>query len=83
MVDLDDASNCIGDGQCAAGNAVEGPDGRVHVLLRMPVHLPESKVDLNHACMLTWAPGPTRLARYQSYPTTRSCTKTIALTSSL
>ena len=51
-----------------AGNAVEGPDGRVHVLLRMPVHLPESKVDLNHACLLTWAPGPTRQARYHTHP---------------
>ena len=51
-------------GKCeVAGNAVEGPDGRVHVLLRVPIGLPGNKIDLNHACLLTWAPGPTRLAR--------------------
>ena len=45
-----------------AGNAVEGADGHVHVLLRVPVSLPGGERDLNHACLLTWTP-PAHLGR--------------------
>ena len=37
-----------------AGNAVEGVNGDIHVLLRMPVALYGGGISLNHACLLTW-----------------------------
>lgn len=35
-----------------AGNAVEGNDGRVQLLMRMPLPNTSGGIDLNHACLL-------------------------------
>lgn len=48
---------CIATLGWLAGNAIEGVNGEIHVLLRVPVVLPGGGFDLNHACLLTWFPA--------------------------